>query len=55
MKNRADVIEWIEKAEQDYVTAETMARRRKNPVPEARLALKAMRKVRKYFREKLRL
>ncbi|RJR15917.1 MAG: HEPN domain-containing protein [Nitrospiraceae bacterium] len=34
MKNQPDVLEWILKAEQDYETAETMARRRKNPVPD---------------------
>jgi HEPN domain-containing protein len=34
MKNPPDVLEWISKAEQDYQTAETMARKRKNPVPD---------------------
>jgi len=34
MKNPPDVLEWISKAEQDYETAETMARKRKNPVPD---------------------
>lgn len=34
MKNPPDVLEWISKAEQDYRTAETMARKRKHPVPD---------------------
>ena len=34
MKNPPDVLEWISKAEQDHETAETMARKRKNPVPD---------------------
>jgi HEPN domain-containing protein len=34
MKKRTDVFEWIDKAEQDYQTAETMAKRRKQPVPD---------------------
>lgn len=34
MKKRADVLEWVLKAEQDYLTAETMARKRKSPVPD---------------------
>ena len=34
MKKRADVLEWINKAEQDYETAETMARKRKSSVPD---------------------
>ncbi len=34
MKNPPDVLEWISKAEQDYQTAETMARKRKNTVPD---------------------
>lgn len=34
MKNQPDVIEWVSKAEQDYQTAETMARKRKHPVPD---------------------
>jgi HEPN domain-containing protein len=34
MKNPPDVLEWISKAEQDYETAETMARKRRNPVPD---------------------
>jgi HEPN domain-containing protein len=32
MKKRRDVLEWINKAEQDYQTALVMARKRKNPV-----------------------
>lgn len=34
MKNRLDVLEWVSKAEQDYHTAETMARKRKKPAPD---------------------
>jgi HEPN domain-containing protein len=34
MRKRPDVLEWIAKAEQDYQTAEVMARKRKNPVPD---------------------
>ena len=34
MKRRPDVREWIVKAEQDYQTAEVMARKRKVPVPD---------------------
>ena len=34
MRKRVDVLEWINKAEQDYQTAETMARKRRNPVPD---------------------
>lgn len=34
MKNQPDVLEWILKAEQDYETAETMARKRKKHVPD---------------------
>jgi HEPN domain-containing protein len=34
MKRRPDIREWIVKAEQDYETAETMARKRKTPVPD---------------------
>jgi HEPN domain-containing protein len=34
MKNPPEVLEWISKAEQDYQTAETMARKRKYPVPD---------------------
>ncbi len=34
MKKRRDVLEWINKAEQDYQTALVMARKRKNPVPD---------------------
>ena len=34
MKNPPDVLEWILKAEQDYQTSETMARKRKDPVPD---------------------
>gem|GEM_PF-5022296 len=34
MKRRPDVLEWINKAEQDYDTAEVMSRRRKKPVPD---------------------
>jgi HEPN domain-containing protein len=34
MKNPPDVLEWISKAEQDYQTAETMARKRKITVPD---------------------
>ena len=33
-KKRPDVIEWLRKAEQDYETAVTMARKRKMPVPD---------------------
>jgi HEPN domain-containing protein len=34
MRKRADVLEWVKKAEQDYQTAEVMARKRKIPVPD---------------------
>lgn len=34
MKKRHDVFEWVSKSEQDYQTAVTMARKRKNPVPD---------------------
>jgi HEPN domain-containing protein len=34
MRKRPDVFEWIAKAEQDYQTAEVMARKRKKPVPD---------------------
>jgi len=34
MKKRHDVLEWIDKAEQDYQTAVVMARKRKSPVPD---------------------
>lgn len=34
MKNMPDVFEWISKAEQDYQTAETMARKKRKPVPD---------------------
>lgn len=34
MKKRYDVVEWVSKAEQDYQTAEVMARKRKKPVPD---------------------
>lgn len=34
MKKRPDIQDWILKAEQDYQTAETMARKRKTPVPD---------------------
>ena len=34
MKKQRDVIEWIDKAEQDYQTALTMARKRSKPVPD---------------------
>lgn len=34
MRKRPDVFEWVAKAEQDYQTAEVMARKRKNPVPD---------------------
>jgi HEPN domain-containing protein len=34
MKKRSDVLEWIYKAEQDYQTAVTMGRKRKDPVPD---------------------
>jgi HEPN domain-containing protein len=34
MKKRRDVLEWIDKAEQDYQTALVMGRRRKSPVPD---------------------
>ncbi len=34
MKKRPDIQEWIVKAEQDYLTAETMARNKKTPVPD---------------------
>lgn len=34
MRKRPDVVEWIAKAEQDYRTAEVMARKRNNPVPD---------------------
>lgn len=34
MRKRPDVVEWIAKAEQDYLTAEVMARKRNNPVPD---------------------
>ena len=32
MKKRRDVLEWINKAEQDYQTALAMARKRRAPV-----------------------
>jgi HEPN domain-containing protein len=34
MKKRTDVLEWIDKAEQDYQTAEAMSKKRKKPVPD---------------------
>lgn len=34
MKKRPDVIEWVGKAEQDYQTAETMAKKSRFPVPD---------------------
>jgi len=34
MKKHPDIREWVVKAEQDYETAETMARKRKSPVPD---------------------
>ena len=34
MKKRPDVLEWVNKEEQDYETAVVMARKRKNPVPD---------------------
>ncbi len=34
MKKRPDIQEWILKAEQDYLTAETMSRKKKTPVPD---------------------
>lgn len=34
MRSRRDVAEWINKAEQDYQTAVTMARKRSKPVPD---------------------
>jgi HEPN domain-containing protein len=34
MRKRPEVLEWIYKAEQDYETAETMARKRKKPAPD---------------------
>jgi len=34
MKKQRDVAEWINKAEQDYQTATTMARKRSKPVPD---------------------
>jgi HEPN domain-containing protein len=34
MRKRPDVLEWVAKAEQDYQTAEVMARKRKYPVPD---------------------
>ena len=34
MKKQRDVLEWLSKAEQDYQTAITMARKRKKPAPD---------------------
>jgi HEPN domain-containing protein len=34
MRKRPDVLEWVNKAEQDYETAVVMARKRNNPVPD---------------------
>ena len=34
MKKRPDVLEWINKSDQDYQTAVVMARKRKVPVPD---------------------
>ncbi|MBI4844083.1 MAG: HEPN domain-containing protein [Nitrospirae bacterium] len=34
MKKQRDLLEWISKAEQDYQTAVTMARKRKQPAPD---------------------
>ncbi|RJQ52594.1 MAG: HEPN domain-containing protein [Nitrospiraceae bacterium] len=34
MKKFPDILEWTSKAEQDYQTAMTMARKRKKPVPD---------------------
>ncbi|RJQ46553.1 MAG: HEPN domain-containing protein [Nitrospiraceae bacterium] len=34
MKKLPDILEWTSKAEQDYQTAITMARKRKKPVPD---------------------
>ena len=34
MKKLPDILEWIVKAEQDHLTAETMARKKKTPVPD---------------------
>lgn len=34
MKNPPDILEWLSKAEQDYQTAVTMARKREKPVPD---------------------
>ncbi|MBF0507041.1 MAG: HEPN domain-containing protein [Nitrospirae bacterium] len=49
MKKRADVLEWINKAEQDYETAEVMARRRKSPVPDI-VGFHAQQCVEKYLK-----
>lgn len=49
MKRRPDVLEWVNKAEQDYDTAEVMSRRRKKPVPDI-VGFHAQQCVEKYLK-----
>ncbi|MDO9289894.1 MAG: HEPN domain-containing protein [Thermodesulfovibrionales bacterium] len=49
MKKRPDVLEWVIKAEQDYQTAEVMARKRKVPVPDV-VGFHSQQCIEKYFK-----
>lgn len=49
MKNPPDILEWLSKAEQDYQTAITMARKRKKPVPDV-VGFHSQQCIEKYFK-----